>query len=116
TDAPVLISGETGVGKEWIAAILHRNSRRAGGPFEILRCAAAIDGVDGVDAIDGAATAPDRLRAAVSGARGGTLVLDDVDALPPAHQRALAAALDGERAREDGPRLLALSRRDHRAL
>jgi Nif-specific regulatory protein/two-component system response regulator HydG len=101
TDAPALICGETGVGKELVAALLHRNSRRAAGPRVTLRCA-------------GAAAAG--LRAALDEARGGTLILDEIDALAPAQQGALVAELDAERAREGGARVLALSRRGHRAL
>jgi Nif-specific regulatory protein len=104
TDAPALISGETGVGKQLVAALLHRNSRRAAGPVITLRCAFAAEGP------------PGRLRAALDEARGGTLILDEIDALAPAQQGALVAELDGERAREGGARVLAISRRNHRTL
>lgn len=40
SDAPVLLQGETGVGKEVIARQLHARSRRAGRPFLKLNCAA----------------------------------------------------------------------------
>ena len=40
SDAPVLLRGETGVGKEVLARRLHANSKRAAGPFLKLNCAA----------------------------------------------------------------------------
>ncbi|MBX3441738.1 MAG: sigma-54-dependent Fis family transcriptional regulator [Planctomyces sp.] len=40
TDANVVITGESGTGKEIVANVIHRNSRRAGLPFQVIDCTA----------------------------------------------------------------------------
>ena len=45
TDSPVLIHGETGTGKELVAAALHRQSKRRDGPFFTVNCGALTDGL-----------------------------------------------------------------------
>lgn len=99
-DEPVLLLGETGVGKERLARQLHQRSRRAAGPFVKLDCGS----------LDPARLAEPRPFASAS---GGTLLLDEVAGLPAELQLALAQAL--ERAPEDA-RVVATSNEDLPAL
>jgi DNA-binding NtrC family response regulator len=96
SDAPVLLCGETGVGKELVARLIHQGSARRAGPFVAINCAAqaadlfgsrqvAIRGSDGLH-VHGLSRA--------ESANGGTLFLDDVDALPPDLQVQLLRLLD----------------------
>jgi len=86
-DAPVLISGETGVGKEIVARLIHELSPRRNGPFLRLNCAAlprelAESELFGYEpgAFTGARTAgkPGFFEVA----DGGTLLLDEVGEMP----------------------------------
>ena len=71
---PVLLTGETGSGKEWAARMLHASGPDAGAPFVALNCAAL----------------PEPLR---EPAGGGTLFLDEIGHLLPAQQPRLLRLL-----------------------
>ncbi len=95
---PVVIHGETGTGKELVAAALHAFSPRAAGPFIALNCAAIPDSLAEAElfghargAFTGATSARDGLLEAAS---GGTLFLDEIAELSPATQARLLRALE----------------------
>ena len=85
-DAPVLISGETGTGKELAAQAIHQRSERKGGPFVAINCAALpatliASELFGYEkgAFTGAVT---RKIGLIEQANNGTLFLDEIGDLP----------------------------------
>ncbi|HEY0840606.1 MAG TPA: sigma-54 dependent transcriptional regulator [Vulgatibacter sp.] len=89
-DAPVLVRGESGSGKETCALSIHSKSSRAGGPFVALHVSSLPH--------DGAGAAAAELEKRIAQARGGTLFLDEIDALDERSQDVLLAALGDDRA------------------
>ena len=97
----VMVTGETGTGKELVAKAVHRNSRRAGKPFIAINCAAVTETLLESELFGhekGAYTGADRARAGLfETAHEGTLFLDEVGELSPAAQAKLLRILaDGE--------------------
>ena len=96
SDLSVLISGETGVGKELIAQLIHRSGAQAGGPFVAVNCA-AIPGelleaeLFGVAAR--AATGVDPRPGLFVSANGGSLFLDEIGEMPDRLQAKLLRVL-----------------------
>ena len=84
-DGHVLIDGETGTGKTLTAHALHAVGSRAGKKFILLSCAAYDETALAARLFDGS---EDGI-SAVEEARGGTLVLEDVEALSDRHQARL---------------------------
>jgi DNA-binding NtrC family response regulator len=82
----VLISGETGTGKEIISRAMHFMSRRSGGPFVALNCSAIPESLIEGELFGhekGAFTGADRLRRGkFETASNGTLLLDEIGDMP----------------------------------
>ncbi|MDP3978198.1 MAG: sigma 54-interacting transcriptional regulator [Pseudomonas sp.] len=85
-DAPVLIRGETGVGKEMIARAVHQRSRQRGGPFVAVNCGALPETLIHAELFGyekGAFTgAYKRKIGRIESAQNGTIFLDEIGDLP----------------------------------
>jgi len=97
SDAAVLLTGETGTGKELCARALHLLSRRRSGPFIPVECGSIPEHIFESEVfghLRGAFTdARTEQKGLVAMARGGTLFLDEVDSLPPPMQGKLLRLL-----------------------
>jgi two-component system, NtrC family, response regulator len=106
SDANVLITGETGTGKELFAWAIHRNSARSPRSFVVVDCAALPETL--VEStlfghVRGAFTGADKPRdGLVRQADGGTLFLDEIGELPIAIQKAFLRVLQERRFRPVG--------------
>jgi len=106
SDAPVLIFGETGTGKELVARAIHNRSARHAGPFSRVNCGAIPP-----ELIDsqlfgherGAFTGAVQTRTGLfEQAHGGTLLLDEIGDAPPALQAKLLRVLESGEVRRVG--------------
>jgi transcriptional regulator with GAF, ATPase, and Fis domain len=124
SDVPVLITGETGTGKEVVARAIHKNSGRAKKSFVVVDCASLTETL-----VESSLFGHDRgAFTGASGERGGlvrqahegTLFLDEIGELPPSVQKAFLRVLQEKRFRPVGSdreassdfRLLAATNRD----
>lgn len=83
-DAPVMITGETGTGKELVGRALHNQSPRADGPFVTVSCA-TIPANQISEVLFGTGSESGKLE----DANGGSLFLDSITDLPPTQQMLL---------------------------
>lgn len=97
TSITVLITGETGTGKELLAKALHYNSPRKAGPFIGLNCSAVPETLFerelfGIE--KGVATGVSMHRGLLEQAHGGTLLLDEIADMPLSCQGKLLRVLE----------------------
>lgn len=124
TPSTVLLTGETGTGKEQAAQAIHQWSTRAHGPFVALNCSAVIPDLALSELFGherGAFTGADRRRPGrFELAAGGTLFLDEIADLPSAAQAQLLRVLQehtfervgGETSLQADVRLIAATHQD----
>jgi DNA-binding NtrC family response regulator len=100
-DVPVLLEGEVGTGKSWLARSLHTASARRAAPFVRLDCLSL-----------SLSSSTQQLSSAVALARDGTLFLQEVWALPGPLQVTLSSLLEQERQALPSLRAVTSSSRD----
>ncbi len=107
-DLPILISGESGSGKEVVARAIHRLSARGTGPFVSQNCTAIPAGLLEADLFGyerGAFTGADRTRSGfILKAQGGTFLLDEIGDTDPVIQAKILRVIEEHAVRPVGGR------------
>ncbi|MBN9121728.1 MAG: sigma-54-dependent Fis family transcriptional regulator [Planctomycetes bacterium] len=100
-DVTVLLLGESGTGKELVARAVYQHSKRAGGPFLAINCAAIPDALLESELFGhekGAFTGAERQRVGkFEQADGGTIFLDEIGDMSPATQAKVLRVLQDQR-------------------
>jgi len=108
TELTVLVTGETGTGKELVSRAIHQRSPRKGGPFVVFDCGAVARNLIESELFGherGAFTGAVASRAGVfEQAHGGTIFLDELGELPLELQPALLRVLEQREVRRVGDR------------
>jgi sigma-54 dependent transcriptional regulator, acetoin dehydrogenase operon transcriptional activator AcoR len=99
-DVPILLQGETGVGKEIFARAIHEGRQRTKGPFVAVNCGGLPRDILASELfgyVDGAFTGAKRsgMIGKIEAARGGTLFLDEIGEMPLELQPYLLRVLEG---------------------
>jgi len=106
TESSIIVTGESGVGKERVARLVHAESARAGKPFVALNCGAIPETLlerELFGHAKGAFTGADAEALGLfEAASGGTLFLDEIGETPPAMQVKLLRALQEKEIRRIG--------------
>jgi transcriptional regulator with PAS, ATPase and Fis domain len=103
----VLITGETGTGKELVAKAIHYNSIRADKPFVAVNCSAIPEQIfeSEIFGIEkGVATGVDKRMGKMEQAHGGTLFLDEIGDMPASCQAKMLRVLEEDRMERVGGR------------